>query len=258
MRARLEAHRRFRRPPRPSRARSESPPSAPQPARRAPSPAPGASRASHLASLLTLATPHVQLGRGPSSWPSVQRGLSCAERPRGAQGRMPPPQRWQGPGALPREPPGSVRCLDGPCRAGPGTCAVRAPPRPSAQATQDPSAPTRSGGNGGAPAPADPCLWPPSAGASAAPDHPLRGWPLQGPVRAGEDRAVGRKTVERSGAVTRRAVKPARRVVRRHGKDVGADGGGVNPPVGRRPAGSRVERGLPLQARGASSEAGLG
>ena len=144
---------------------------------------------------------------------------------------MPPPQRWQGPGALPRERPGSVRCLAGPCRAAPGTCAARAPQRPSAQATQDPPVPTRAGGAEGAPAPAVPLLWPPSAGASAAPDHPLWGWPVQGQSERGEDRAARRKRGERSRGRRAACREPAKRVVRRHDKGVGADGGGVNPPT---------------------------
>ena len=111
---------------------------------------------------------------------------------------MPPPQRWQGPGALPRERRG--RSGAWPDRAGPRQ-ALASPGRPSARRrkpTQDPPAPTRVGGAEGAPAPAVPLLWPPSAGALAAPDHPLRGWPVQGQSEHGEDRAARRKTGERS------------------------------------------------------------
>ena len=125
-------------------------------------------------------------------------------------------------------------------RAGPRQ-ALAPSGRPSARRckpTQDPSAPTRSGGNGSAPAPAVPPLWPPSAAALAAPDHPFWGWPVQGQSEHGEDRVVRRKTGERSGgrrAACREARKAGGQAPR---KGVGADGGGVNPPAS--PAFSRA------------------
>ena len=90
-------------------------------------------------------------------------------------------------------------------------------------------------------------------------------------------------------AVARLAAKPAKRVVRRRGEDVGADGGGVNPPaspacsravggeglappspwsvqrrglgvncaISRRPGGFFVQEGEALSARGCRPDAGL-
>ena len=95
-----------------------------------------------------------------------------------------------------------VRGRSGAWAARAGACQARMPPgRPSVRRrspTQDLGAPTRPGGTGGAPAPAVPVLWPPSAGASAAPDHPLRGWPVQGQSEPGEDQGARRKRGERS------------------------------------------------------------
>ena len=68
----------------------------------------------------------------------------------------------------------------------------------------------------------------------AAPDHLLWGWPVQGQSERGEDRAVEmRRAVGagRTGGSARLRREPAKRVVRRRGKDVGTDGGGVNPPA---------------------------
>ena len=157
---------------------------------------------------------------------SVQRDLSCAERSLGRAGPDATAPAVARPRRSPQRAPGAVRCLAGPCRAAPGTCAARTPQRPSAQATQDPPAPTRVGGTEGAPAPAVPLLWPPSAGASAAPDHPLWGWPVQGQSERGEDRVARRKTGEHSRGRRAACRESAKRVVRRHDKGVGADGGG--------------------------------